>query len=68
MWPIQMSSRIVPVYGYICDYIWLYMTIYTLKYVFWVSGLVFWVSGLVFWVSGLVFWVSGLVFWVSVYL
>jgi len=31
------------IHGYICDYIWLYIAIYTLKYVFWMSGHVFWV-------------------------
>jgi len=35
-------------YGYIRDYILLYMAIYILKYVFGMSGHVFLVSGLVF--------------------
>ena len=43
------------IHGHIFIIIWLYMRIYTLTYVFWMSGHVFFVSGLVFWVSGLVF-------------
>ena len=58
----------------IYGYIWLYMAIYSLKCVFWMSGLAFWVSGLVFGCLDLYFrcldlylgvwtciWVSGLV-------